>query len=245
MRILTLLMICCLSIFRLSSQDNYVPDESIYSNLVDDKDTIIYDFAAAFLNGNKLAIPIFIKSDEQIFSIDFSLNFNESVLKFDTIIKVATELEMAYFVNPNDKKLRLTGYSIKEFATDKKILTAYFTIIAPVVRSTDIFNISSFLNGDPCSTKLSQNIFMNTALSDISDDNIYKIYPNPAQNILNIECQEKSSIFITDIYGKNVLTILDTKNKEILDLKSFSKGIYIVYILDSYGKNTTKKFIKN
>ena len=67
------------------------------------------------------------------------------------------------------------------------------------------------------------------------------IYPNPTNNIINIESnQEIKSIFISNIQGQQLIA---TKSKTI-DLSQYPAGMYVVQIVNSKGERFTKKVIK-
>ena len=79
------------------------------------------------------------------------------------------------------------------------------------------------------STKLSINIA--TGINDIKNLNI-KIYPNPTNNIINIEGlnkNENNTIQIFDVQGKLVITKNITE-KGTIDLSELNKGVYVIKI---------------
>jgi len=87
---------------------------------------------------------------------------------------------------------------------------------------------------DDCSLSVSDNQNLNSL-----------IYPNPVNNILNIEAQEYiSSIKISNILGQILIEKKSISNKEQIDVSSLKKGIYIVTIV--IGKTRSSyKIIKN
>ncbi len=65
------------------------------------------------------------------------------------------------------------------------------------------------------------------------------IYPNPMQNVLHIDYDNKFSGKITDLAGKILMTI----NTKDIDVSSLSAGIYLLDIV-SEEKHYTQKIIK-
>jgi hypothetical protein len=74
-----------------------------------------------------------------------------------------------------------------------------------------------------------------------------KIYPNPAHDNLKIELN-------TDFYGNSKMMILNTNgaivheqiltsNRSIIDISSFTSGVYFVKLINDHD-NHTSKFIK-
>ncbi len=79
----------------------------------------------------------------------------------------------------------------------------------------------------------------------IIEDNTVKIYPNPANDILNIE----SSILIkelniSDITGKKVFSISDIDNTISIDVNRLNTGMYFINLTDVNGNVSVSKFIK-
>jgi hypothetical protein len=70
-----------------------------------------------------------------------------------------------------------------------------------------------------------------TGINDIKNSNI-KIYPNPTNNIINIEGlnkNENNTIHIFDVQGKLVITKIITE-KGTIDLSELNKGVYVIKI---------------
>lgn len=69
-----------------------------------------------------------------------------------------------------------------------------------------------------------------------------KVYPNPASNALNIECNEKiNSAIIYDISGKELFITKETKD---IDVSSLNNGIYLLKVITNKGEGSYK-VIKN
>lgn len=78
-----------------------------------------------------------------------------------------------------------------------------------------------------------------TFVYQLSDKNIgFKIYPNPAENIIKVETESKR-IFIFDISGKKVLEITNFESSREIDVSGLKSGVYII----SDGKKSVK-FLK-
>lgn len=75
---------------------------------------------------------------------------------------------------------------------------------------------------------------------DFSPINI-TLYPNPAQNVLNIESQK--SFYVINIYSIEGVLVKETTNPSI-NVSNLPTGLYFAQIL-SEGKKVTKKFIKS
>jgi hypothetical protein len=82
-----------------------------------------------------------------------------------------------------------------------------------------------------------------TAINELQNqkDNLY-IYPNPANNILNIHTTDKVSAAITSIDGRVLFNNITTQK---IDISSLSAGVYIIKFSDKNGALIkADKFIK-
>jgi len=73
-------------------------------------------------------------------------------------------------------------------------------------------------------------------VNDIQTENGWKLYPNPASNVLQLSV--KGNYKVRDLTGRTILTL---KNENRVDVASFTPGLY--FISDAEGK--TKTFVKN
>lgn len=77
----------------------------------------------------------------------------------------------------------------------------------------------------------------------------FKIYPNPAKDVLNIEAENKSSpnleFEIYSLLGQKVAQGNFEDKLSNYDISSFSTGVYLIVITDNNNLKETLKFIKN
>jgi len=77
------------------------------------------------------------------------------------------------------------------------------------------------------------NIIGYIGLENIAE-NYFKIFPNPANEIINIQLSNPqligSSITITNINGQKVLSQTITSQNQVMDVSTLAKGVYHVYI---------------
>ncbi|MGV3697430.1 FG-GAP-like repeat-containing protein [Flavobacterium sp.] len=79
------------------------------------------------------------------------------------------------------------------------------------------------------------------------NNGVYSIYPNPAQNVVNIQLKDNLDITLTsasvyDLTGKVVLTT--TNLNQPINVEKLATGTYILSVTDSQNKSYTQKFIK-
>ena len=79
-----------------------------------------------------------------------------------------------------------------------------------------------------------------TNVTDISQAE-FRIFPNPARDMLNIVSDEEiSQIRITDMLGKVVLSMAASGSSQILNLDGMRSGIYFVQLFTELGVSTHK-----
>jgi hypothetical protein len=95
-----------------------------------------------------------------------------------------------------------------------------------------------------CSATSSALNVTGVGIKDMSASSVsFSLYPNPANEVLNIRCDDKLvSVEISDILGKAVKTLSgDIRKMNIADIAS---GVYTAKIITTDGKVALKKFTK-
>jgi len=79
-----------------------------------------------------------------------------------------------------------------------------------------------------------------------SDDNSFSVYPNPANDVLNIKAPNDAiKLEILDLTGSLLKSIKITELDSKVDIRDLSQSIYMISIIKSNGAKTSLKFIKN
>ena len=93
--------------------------------------------------------------------------------------------------------------------------------------------------------RFSENVpFYGYLIVNIDDKNKYIVFPNPANDVLNIQGKNVSSIKIFNIHGNIVLSKNVNNNKKV-DISILNKGMYLVELEDYFGFKINKKVIIN
>jgi hypothetical protein len=73
--------------------------------------------------------------------------------------------------------------------------------------------------------------------------NSIKVYPNPANTLVNVEAGEAlQTIRITDMLGKKIIESQPLQNQAVIDVSQLGSGLYLIEITAS-NKKTTKKLV--
>jgi hypothetical protein len=95
--------------------------------------------------------------------------------------------------------------------------------------------------GYPGSELWMDNISLTSTNSVIELYSDVKVYPNPANNVLNISATgEISNVVISTLDGK----VMKTTNESSVDVSEFTSGMYIYHVTVN-GKVSTGNFVKN
>ncbi|MBK7391290.1 MAG: T9SS type A sorting domain-containing protein [Bacteroidetes bacterium] len=208
-------------------------------------DTLVYDLANALKNGSSINFPIFTRSSNVIYSVDFAIKFKQANITFDTLISLEPSINYLYYFNPNDSILRLTSYSLNPIISETKLFNIIVSSMNNELCLSDFQNSQVYLNGDVAANKITDCI-INTAISEPNETApAIKLFPNPANNYFILENGNFSRIDITDIHGKLVLTRMHA-NSQILvhfDVDMLAPGPYLVKLYHAGSVSAHKLLI--
>ncbi|HPG74262.1 MAG TPA: T9SS type A sorting domain-containing protein, partial [Bacteroidales bacterium] len=72
----------------------------------------------------------------------------------------------------------------------------------------------------------------------VSED--ISVYPNPANDIVNLNNVEGANIQVVDITGKVLVNMNAAQNSVAVDMSAFAQGTYIIRILNENGLTVKK-----
>lgn len=213
---------------------------------IDSSDRVIFSLDQIIIIGDIVEIPVFVASDEQINSLDFSMLINVENLEYLSIVEHAEDLQYAAFLNPNDLKLRFTSNSFTPYPVAPfQAISVRFKVLSPTVRKDDFSNLACYLNGEPCTCDLQlkgDEIMVSNKHIETSD---LFISPNPATDFLYIESDEEGTLDMFDALGRPVIRghKLNTNGLNNIDVQMFPRGSYTVRIVSSRQTVKTQKIL--
>lgn len=173
----------------------------------------------------------------QSYSNGFSVNESNPVNTWAHIVYTYDGVNVKVYKNGN-----LLGTSpfnlFTAFDTDSFYLASIWGTTNTFNGSVDDLKIYNYAVSD---TEVSNLYNYNSlATEDFSSNNSIKLYPNPANAILNIETAvEIQSVEIYTIQGQKVVSSTEKQ----INVSHLASGIYLVKILDSNNKISTNKII--
>jgi hypothetical protein len=214
---------------------------------------------AAYVFYNNLAIPNIVKGNTTPLTVNYNNNATHRVLAFidlnkdndfndvgETVMDAIFPFNTGTTVNvtiPNTVTNGQTRLRVLLYVDD--LYTGTNGPNGPVTPCTAVT-----INGTPQVLAVGEtedytiNIVSNLSLDDFNQDQ-FSIYPNPSQNVVNIESKNNliiESVKIVDLSGK--LIIEKNQNTNQVDIENLSNGMYIVEVA-SEGTIYKKKLIKN
>ena len=154
--------------------------------------TIYLDLHLVTTGPDYIDIPVTFTSNDSIVSLDFALQFNESVLSYYSISRTASYLTDALAkYSPDDKTLRFTSNSSQYYKINQEILAIRFTLLTRKVTESDIFPLVGYLNGDRVNMELRGHFPFSTGSLKFWLDNSPIAY----------DANSPDNYLITDIYG--------------------------------------------
>lgn len=114
----------------------------------------------------------------------------------------------------------------------------YYYIVTVKKPYACIPSSSAKANGGPYSQSTSNmeddGVCNPVGINNIEQNNFLNIYPNPSNNIINIEFDNPNNkefeLTITDVIGKKVHNVITRKAKQSVDVSNYDAGIYFVEI---------------
>lgn len=78
----------------------------------------------------------------------------------------------------------------------------------------------------------------------VTQNSLLKLYPNPARNLVNINCNKIKIVTIADITGRIIQTIQGSNTNNMqLNVAGWQKGVYLITVSSTNGTTETKKLV--
>lgn len=125
------------------------------SAIIDNGDTVVFDFSQAVLSNGFLDLPVSIISDDiDVFSLDFQFRFNTTDFTYNTVINSYGLEALQGNFNVADQILRVFSFDLNVLPNNTEMMKVRFSTMSTNSCSLDLFNIIPLLNGEQCSYKI-------------------------------------------------------------------------------------------
>lgn len=214
---------------------------------IDSMDGVIFDLDQIIFDGNVIEIPVFVASDDQIFSLDFSMLLNTEALEFESVVDHTGALQYTAFFNPSDLKLRFTSNDFSPYPVyPQKVVSVRLRVLNGVVHTSDIQMIVAYLNGEGgCSSSLQlQGDEIVLANKEIVTNEMF-ITPNPAGDFISLQTEEEGTLDMFNAQGTAVIQNYPFVRNDAnsINVQSFPRGTYTVRIVTKDHTVKTQKIV--
>ena len=221
-------------VFTLTGMSNFnTPNWDFLAMQIDTNGIVVNNESYAFSPDNDYGLSFSQMNDKgYLFTLS---EYNNSISNYDTKIFKTDSLF-------NSGCLPNTTLSFTTTDVTALMHVNTLTMVASPLY-IDVIDTVTFGSGRGCAILPECNGFVEVDESK-ANENEFFIYPNPANNFIDIETEFKNySISVFDNMGKLILKEETNQNETRIDISSFSNGIYFIQ-LQSNGKLLSKKFIK-
>jgi len=194
-----------------------------------------FEISSTAFTGSYIDIPFSITSKSKVRGIDFQTKFNESKLTFVGIVGQDPNLESLFYLNPNDRTLRLTANNFSGIAIGKTLLKLRFKYNTKQITNADLINTKVLLNGIQATTVI------NDPLSLLmTDGSGHQFKISSSTNSITVTSSYAANLQINAT--SNVITTykasLLAEQATTIKLFNFTLGDYSIKISD--GKLSTE-----
>jgi hypothetical protein len=212
-----------------------VPNSAFKQN---GSDKIVFDLNAAVVSNGYAEVPVSIRSSEAVHAMDFALQYNQANLNYLSVSKNEANVEMLSNFNTSDNTLRFTSYSLDEYNLHASPVSIRFAVNGSAISASDLSSLEGFINGERVGVEIIG------GGSNSSADATISIYPNPANDLLNVVVSENAYVQIMDMNGRELImeTNVTANQKQAISTENLANGVYMMKI---YNGNfvTVKKVV--
>ena len=179
--------------------------------LISNQDSILFDLANSDCYSDKIEFPVYIKSDEDIYGIDFSLKYDINKIAYDSLTILKPYLFSSIYYNPLDSTLRLSCFSIQPIENLTDLFSIRFRKLQTGIDSIGFNNVLTYLNGDECSNAMLEYLRRPAItppgpLTITSGDSLLlQISPLPG---FSYQWSTGDTGYVTQIYGQGVYSVI-------------------------------------
>lgn len=225
----------------VNAQENKLTPPGVAN--IDQYDSVVFDLSQAVVANGYVEFPVYFKTDDVIYALDFSLKYNQNKYLYDTIIDMTTYLLDNSFYNQFDSTIRFTSSSLTPIPNLTPLVKVRFdTLTTSLMCFGDIYTMKGYLNGDQCSIKLIDCNVLSVSENSFAPGSI-TIYPVPAKETIHIrmnEMMKDAVISLADVSGRVVEEqkhlAIQKGDKVSFNAGHLSDGVYFITV--NSGKNS-------
>ncbi|MFM7766755.1 MAG: T9SS type A sorting domain-containing protein, partial [Bacteroidota bacterium] len=194
---------------------------------------LVFDLENAKVNGNNIDVPVLVRADEAVNSVDFSMNYNSSKVSFNTVVNNGNNMEL---VVGNTDALRVTSNSLDSYNTAAPVVYVRFN--GSEITANDLTNVEAYINGERVNAEI--------GTGANAQPMTVNVFPNPASNVINIVASEDASYVLTDVQGKVIAAGSAVSAYENIRISTdmMANGVYVLKVYNNGSVNVSKISVK-
>ena len=202
---------------------------------IDSNDQVIFDFDQVTFDGDVIEVPVFLVTDEMIFSLDFSMLLNLEAIEYESIVDHTGVLQYTAYVH-DDHKLRFTSNDFSPYPVyPDKVVSIRFKVLHGIVHRSDFQMLVAYINGEGgCSSliQLQGDEIEITANKEIVTNETFAT-PNPGSDYIYITTEDQGTLDLFDAQGVAVIQNhhLNNTGSNKIDIQLLPRGMYTVRIM--------------
>ncbi len=193
------------------------------------EDKIVFDLSKTIFTNGYAEVPVSIVSEGDINSLDFAIQLNSDKLTNASVKNHTNYIETLSNLVEVDNTLRLSSYSLQNYESDKNLISVRFALSDGIIQESDFNEVEGYLNGDKVKVEL-----RNGRIPSSVSENLVSIYPNPANEVLNVLTSQDATIQLLDLEGRLIVfqTNVNANEKHEISTQNFAAGIYLMKIFN-------------
>lgn len=201
---------------------------------------VTFDLTKLVIADGFVNIPVSIKSFENVNAVDFSFRFNSSKLSFDNVSDLTGKMLVLSHLNAGDQTVRFTSSSLENIEKNASILNLRFAINGSDFNAGDLNAIAAYINGE------SAQVEVRTERITASKVEV-SVYPNPANNTLNVFVSEDAHVELTDMSGRVIASVNNVlaDEKQEISVAGVADGVYMLKVWNGAFVSTSKVVVKH
>jgi len=215
------------------------------SNLFrDEANKVIFDLNHAIYANNTVEIPVSILGTNVINSVDFALQLDETKLSFNSINNVDASLDAFSHFNTEDRTVRFTSNNMEAIQNNAILATLKLNVVSGNVSASDIKNAISYLNGNASGVEFVGDF--STGINAVDFSNVVSVFPNPANEYVQVLSPESATIQVLDAAGRLVIGTINAigGQTQTISTEQLAAGVYFVRISND-NFSVMKKVVLN
>jgi hypothetical protein len=210
---------------------------------IDALDSVIFDCSQLTGVSGPIQIPVSIKSDDLVYSVDFSLKYDHAALQYDTTVNVTTYLSGLSNYFTIDSTIRFTSSTFTPCTNDTTLALIKFILLAPSFNNGSIFTLKGYLNGTLCSVK-----YIPPSPVGLTENTIenFSIYPNPANDAVTINFKNFTALSVVNLFGQTIYSEnIEGLSSTMLNTSEYANGVYFIKVDTNKGSGIQKVIVSH